>query len=111
MNKLAAVAMLLASGIATAATLGDRASCVSLADVAADVVDIRDSGVPWDTFEPWIKNALSVARAGDTSYVRTQDDADFVLRWFKRIYDTPGSTHAQFAAELERECLQRGKKA
>lgn len=86
---------------------GDELTCRSLASTAFDVAAMRDAGVPWDTFGPWIKNALEQAKENPESYVKDQEDIDFIYGWFKRIYDAPTMSPETAEALINRDCMKK----
>lgn len=93
---------------ANAATFrGNAEVCSSLGMTAMEVAGMRDAGVPWDAFGPWIKGALDEAVQNPESYVKDQDDVNFIMTWFKRIYDEPGLSGVAAAVLIERDCLTK----
>ncbi len=93
---------------ANAATFrGDEAICNSLAATAYDVVGLRDAGVGWDVFHPWISGALKDALMNPASYVKDQDDVEFVLKWFGHIYATPALSGLAAVQVVQQECMKK----
>lgn len=93
---------------ANAATFrGNAEVCSSLSMTAMEVAGMRDAGVPWDAFGPWIKGALDEALVNPASYVKDQDDVNFIYEWFKRIYDEPALSGVAAAALVERDCMTK----
>lgn len=86
---------------------GDQASCDHLSAFAGQVAELRDSGTAWEQFEAWIKLSLERARENPDSYVKDQDDVDFVMAAFKRIYDNPQMTPEQAVSITSAECMKR----
>lgn len=68
---------------------GDEQICRNLAGASYNVAEMRDAGVTWEMFEPWIGTQLLEAMSNPDSYIKTADDAAFVIQQFKRIFDEP----------------------
>lgn len=93
---------------ASAATFrGDAEVCASLGGAAGEVAGMRDAGVPWDAFGPWIGESLKEALQNPASYVKDDEDVAFIMGWFKRIYDEPGMSPAAAAVLVERDCMTK----
>lgn len=89
---LGAALMLLAliwAGPLQAATFsGDQDSCENLSMVAGRVAATRDDGMPWEELEARMNFSLAMAQENPDSYVKTVEDAAWILGVFKRIYET-----------------------
>lgn len=85
---------------------GNQATCDSLSMTAFDVVSMRDAGIGWGEFQPWIKDSLDAAVPNPDSYVKDQDDVNFILGWFKRIYDSQIDP-ASAANAIYSDCMKK----
>lgn len=86
---------------------GDPLVCSSFSMAAYDVAQMRDAGVPWETFAPWITNALDEALKNPNSYVKDVDDVAYIFGWFKRIWDNPKTEAVEIVRLVEADCLKQ----
>lgn len=101
--------LLIFSGPLGAATFrGDEASCEHLATFGARVAMMREEGVPWDVFAGQLNVSLEIARTNPDSYVKDQDDVDFVMKWFKTVYDNPAMQPEVAYTNIKTECMRTG---
>lgn len=86
---------------------GEMLVCQRLGQIVSNVADLRDAGVPWATFEPWMQANVDAGLADPDSFVKDAEDAAFIMRWVKRVYDTPGATGQALAKEVTTDCMRK----
>lgn len=86
---------------------GDRAACENMGGHALNVVQMRDAGVPWKEFEAWLHPQLDSSVKEEGTYIKSQGDVDYVLMWFKRIYDEPQVRAAEFYSRIYLDCMKK----
>lgn len=105
---LGAVLMLGAMTFVHAATFrGDQASCDHLSMFAAHTAEVRDSGGNRQEFLDFVEQSLAAARNNPESYIKDQDDVNFVMNVVKRVFDNPSMTEEQAYTSTSEECLRK----
>ena len=90
-----------------AATMrGNVEICSSFGATVYDVGQMRDSGIPWETFGPWIIERVANALTDPRSYIKDAEDVSFVLDWFKRVYDSPNTEALELAITADADCMK-----
>lgn len=91
---------------AGAATLkGNKESCSQLGNVVMQAADMRDSGISWDTFKPRLDAMLTEARGNPESFVQTDEDAKFVTKSMKLVWDNPDDLPFIVATAVYKVCM------
>lgn len=84
---------------------GEHESCVVVGHVIVQAGDMRDNGVPWETAQIRFKELLDDARNNPASFVQNDEDAEFIMKAFKRLWDDPKQPSFIVATEVYRQCM------
>lgn len=103
---LAWLVIFLMSLSAHAATLmGDTDKCLFLSGSAMTGVEMRDAGMSWDVAALQVDGAIERAMGQPTSIVQDEDDAAFVRKTFKYVWES-GDDIATVATNVYESCMK-----
>ena len=98
---------LMAVGSVQAATFrGNAEVCAAITVTAYDAAQMRDAGIPWEVFGPWIADRITQVKGDPLSYIQDDEDAMYMMNLFKFIWDNPMVEAAELISMVEADCMK-----